>query len=149
MSKALQVFYEQMNFDSISKLLTGKRTVLPFPDDIESWSTSLSSKILTNSNNAYKQNERYYVLLEFVKRGATSGYVVLAIPVTVDVPDKDQGQSIYLQPNIAESIALNAEYYLGEHNHDTPAILLNDAALPQEALSHSRRASSLCPSLAQ
>lgn len=144
MSKALQVFYEQMNFDSISKLLTGKRTVLPFPDDIESWSTSLSSKILTNSNNAYKQNERYYVLLEFVKRGATSGYAVLAIPVTVDVPDKDQGQSIYLQPNIAESIALNAEYYLGEHNHDTPAILLNDAALPQEALSHS-----LCVGTAQ
>lgn len=144
MSQALQVFYEQMNFDSISKLHRAKRTVLPFPDDIESWVTSLSNENVTNSNDAFDQNNRYYVLLEFVKRGAKQGYVLMAIPVTVDVPDKEQRQRIYLLPNITESIALNAEYYLGEHNHHTPEILLNDFALSQEALSHS-----LCVGTAQ
>ena len=137
MSQALQALYEQMNFDAVSKLYHSDRIVLPFPDEIESWAASLSAEICTASQPSYESNSRYYVLLEFIKRGAKKGYVVLAIPVTVDVPDDAHSQRIYLQPNVSESIALNAEYYLGEHNQTTPEIVLNDSAVSQEHLSHS------------
>ncbi|AKX60328.1 hypothetical protein AKN88_10590 [Thiopseudomonas alkaliphila] len=133
----LDVFYKQINFDSMSKLYSSKRIVLPFPEDIESWDVSLTREVVTSSQGEYKANDKYYLLLEFVKRGAKTGYVLLAIPVIVDVPNKEQGHIIYLQPNISESIVLNAEYYLGEHNQQPPSILLNDSALSLDKLSYS------------
>ena len=76
------------------------------------------------------------MLLEFVKRGAPKGYGVLAIPVTIDVPEDGQA-GVYLLPNTAETITLNAEYYLGEHNQESPGIQLNDSSLSYEDLSYS------------
>ncbi|TEW83162.1 AAA domain-containing protein [Psychrobacter sp. 230] len=133
MSKTLQVFYEQMSFDSLTKLNQAKRNSLPHLEDIESWPTMLSQEIVLGNNSSFKPEQRYYVLLEFVKRGAKQGYVVLAIPVTLDIPQKNP-QCLHLLPNITESISLNAEYYLGEHNHDIPKIQLNDSPLSTEAL---------------
>ena len=133
MSQTLQVFYEQMSFDSLTKLNQAKRNRLPDLKDIESWPTMLSQEIVLGNNSSFKSEQRYYVLLEFVKRGAKQGYVVLAIPVTLDIPQKNP-QCLHLLPNIAEGISLNAEYYLGEHNHDIPKIQLNDSPLSTEAL---------------
>ncbi len=137
MSQALQVLYEQMNFDAVNKLYYSERTLLPFPEDMEAWPAALSAEIRTASQPAYSSQSNYYVLLEFVKRGSKNGYVVLAIPVIVDVPDQSDSGCVYLQPNVAESIALNAEYYLGEHNQTIPQLVLNDSAVLQESFSHS------------
>lgn len=136
MSKTLQVFYEQMNFDSMRELYNLTRTPLPFPDDIESWASMLSQPFDLTSLASDNLGKGYYVLLEFVKRGENKGYGVLAIPVTLDVPKEGQA-SVYLLPNIAEAITLNAEYYLGEHNQDIPEIQLNDTPLSYEGLSYS------------
>lgn len=133
MSQTLQVFYEQMSFDSLTKLNETEGNRLPYPKDLESWSTMLSQEIVVSNGSSYKKDQRYYVLLEFVKSGAKKGYVVLAIPVTLDIPQKTP-QCLHLLPNIAEGISLNAEYYLGEHNHDIPKIQLNDSPLSTEAL---------------
>lgn len=141
MSKTLQVFYEQMNFDSMRKLYDLERIPLSFPDDIESWAATLSQPFDLKSLASANSNQVYYVLLEFVKRGAPKGYGVLAIPVTLDVPEDGQA-GVYLLPNIAETITLNAEYYLGEHNsdernHNAPEIQLNESSLSYEDLSYS------------
>lgn len=133
MSKTLQALYEQMSFDSLTKLNQAKRNRLPDLKDIESWPTMLSQGIVLSNGSSFKRDQRYYVLLEFVKSGAKHGYVILAIPVTLDIPQK-KPQCLHLLPNITESISLNAEYYLGEHNHDIPKIQLNDSPLSTEAL---------------
>ncbi|WP_201583322.1 AAA domain-containing protein [Psychrobacter jeotgali] len=136
MSQTLPVFYEQMSFDSMRKLYDLARIPLPFPNDIESWAEMLNQPFdLKNLASAHSDQE-YYVLLEFVKRGAKKGYVVLAIPVTIDIPESGQA-SIYLLPSITKTITLNAEYYLGEHNQDTPEIQLNDTSLSYKSLSYS------------
>ena len=95
MSKTLQVFYEQMSFDSLTKLNQAKRNSLPHLEDIESWPTMLSQEIVLGNNSSFKPEQRYYVLLEFVKRGAKQGYVVLAIPVTLDIPQKTHSVCTY------------------------------------------------------
>lgn len=136
MSKTLQVFYEQMNFDSMRKLYDLERIPLCFPDDIEAWAATLSQPFDLKSLASANSNQVYYVLLEFVKRGAPKGYGVLAIPVTLDVPEDGQA-GVYLLPNITETITLNAEYYLGEHNQEIPEIQLNDSSLSYEDLSYS------------
>ena len=144
MNRSLQVFYEQMNFDSLSKLYLTERLVLPFPDDMEEWSTMLSRQIECKGSTSIDKNEqRYYVLLEFIKSGAKQGYLVLAIPVIIDIPD-EQSNIVYLLPNITDTISLNAEYYLGDHNNEpednrsSPKIQLNDVPLSQEYLSLSQ-----------
>lgn len=140
MNRSLQVFYEQMNFDSLSKLYQAKRQVIPFSENIEDWPTTLSRQINLKRRLSHKSDQRYYVLLEFVKSGAKQGYVVLAIPVTIDIPDEDSN-SLYLLPNITDTISLNAEYYLGEHNsepygHRSAAkIQLNDVPLLKKDMS--------------
>lgn len=136
MNKTLQALYEQMDFVPISSFKNIKKFELQDLKNSEKWDGAFCQKITLKKNLPDNiANKSYSLILEFVKQGAKDGYVLISMPVLVDIPNDHDRRNIYLIPDVYESISLNSEYYLHEKQDRAPVIQLNDKPFFQESLS--------------
>ncbi len=73
-------------------LKSAERTRLILPDSIKDWDKHLSKKLTLKKLPS--PNGSIYLILEMVKRGSNRGYLLLAIPVKIDIPNDESGFSL-------------------------------------------------------
>ncbi|WP_337920317.1 AAA domain-containing protein [Vibrio cholerae] len=118
---ALKCLYALTSHNNIEVLKIAERTRLILPDStIEEWDKDLSKKL--TSKKFPTPTDSSYLILEMVKRGESRGYLLLAIPVKIDIPNDESG--FFLHPNPIKPIQINPEYLLGEHNEGKPELIL-------------------------
>src|SRR5690554_2748947 len=105
---ALKSLYALTSHNNIEVLKNAERTRLILPDSIEEWDKELSKKL--TSKKLPTPNGSSYLILEMVKRGESRGYLLLAIPVKIDIPHDESG--FFLHPNPIKPIQINPEYLL-------------------------------------
>jgi hypothetical protein len=121
---ALKCLYALTSHNNIEVLKIAERTRLILPDSIEEWDKDLSQKL--TSKKLPTPNGSSYLILEMVKRGESRGYLLLAIPVKIDIPNDKSG--FFLHPNPIKPIQINPEYLLGEHNESKPELILANSS---------------------
>lgn len=117
---ALKSLYALTSHNNIEVLKNAERIRLMLPESIEEWDNDLSQKL--TSKKLPTPNGSSYLILEMVKRGESRGYLLLAIPVKIDIPNDKSG--FFLHPNPIKPIQINPEYLLGEHNESKPEVIL-------------------------
>ena len=126
---ALKALYALTTHENSDALKSAKRTVLKVPEPIEQWDKSLSGKLALNEK--FNENESYFLMVELVKRAHKKGYLLLTIPVSLDVPK--EGGGLFLHPDQLRPIQVNPEYIAGEHHDGRPVIILSES---QTAFNH-------------
>lgn len=117
---ALKSLYALTSHNNIEVLKSAERTRLTLPKSIEEWDQDLSQKL--PPTKLPMPNNSNYLILEMVKRGESRGYLLLAIPVKIDIPNDKSG--FFLHPNPIKPIQINPEYLVGEHNESKPELIL-------------------------
>ena len=116
---ALKALYALTIHNNADALKSSKRMVLQVPEPIELWDKYLSGKLALNET--FNENEPYFLMVELVKRAHKKGYLLLTIPVCLDVPK--EGGGIFLHPDPLRPIQVNPEYVSGEHHDGSIAVL--------------------------
>jgi len=117
--KALYALTTHKNTDALKK---AKRTNLTVPE-LEKWDEFLSGKLALNEE--FNKDEPYFLMIELVKPAHRYGYLLLTIPVALDVPT--ESGCVYLYPDPLRPIQVNPEYISGEHHDGRPEIILSES----------------------
>lgn len=128
---ALKALYALTIHKNADALKSSKRMVLQVPEPIELWDKSLSGKLALNET--FNENEPYFLMVELVKRAHKKGYLLLTIPVCLDVPK--EGGGFFLHPDPLRPIQVNPEYVSGEHHDGRPEIILSESQTALNQLS--------------
>ncbi|WP_049237808.1 AAA domain-containing protein [Moraxella canis] len=136
MNNTLQALYEQMDFVPVEYFRNSEKFELRDLKNFEDWGRIFCQKMtLKRDLPDNVSNKSYCLILEFIKQGERNGYVLISMPVLVDIPDDNDKKGIFLSPDISEAVSLNSEYYLHEKQDGPPIIQLNDKPFSQEDLS--------------
>jgi hypothetical protein len=122
----LEVLYALMTHTNADALKNAKHTVLKVPEP-EQWDKLLSDKL--SLEKASINEESYFLILKVLKRGDApkNGYLLLTIPVSLDVPITEEQTGVYLHPDPLRPIQVNPEYIVGEHQDFRPEIILSES----------------------